>query len=465
MNRKALTGLFAVGIGVVAVPVVLILSLVVLVVGGVLWPAAHPVGAPDWARPYLWESDLLNHDGSTPDQLGLAIMSANDGGNPLADGGNMALAGSSAEDSVPQAAVDLSALMVRDNHNYDRVLTDYINRYSVWRDLKPAQRQAKINQVINAFDGYANGDWAMAAFDTSDPFYDNPQNSSGHPYYKAGSSAKIFVVAGAPVGAKHFITLGNSLDGARIVQPDSVELYLPWLVDPKTGRPIPVNMFPVTGTWNQFGDLILWPGMTVWEADVSPPKAGRYTITATATWSSTLEGQDNSISGSSAVDIQFTGGGGGTGIIVPIGGWNPSAGVAQWSGQVAQAVAKYPTSAIPGLDENALVAAIIDAESSGNPGAISSAGAEGLMQVEPGTAAGYGVYGAALWDPQTNIDVGTDYLVSLVNEFRRIDYAAAAYNAGPGAVIKHGGIPPYPETVNYVAKVEAGYDYWKAHGF
>ena len=102
--------------------------------------------------------------------------------------------------------------------------------------------------------------------------------------------------------------------------------------------------------------------------------------------------------------------------------------------------------------DTALVKAVVHAESSFNPTAVSHKGATGLMQLMPGTAQRYGVHN--LTDPNQNVDGGVRYLRDLLQMFRNdTQLAVAAYNAGENAVIRHRGIPPYDETQNYVRKV------------
>ena len=100
----------------------------------------------------------------------------------------------------------------------------------------------------------------------------------------------------------------------------------------------------------------------------------------------------------------------------------------------------------------ALVRALIHAESSFNPNALSRSGAQGLMQLMPPTAKDLGVSDSL--DPQQNIKGGVKYLAWLLTEFNQdVSLATAAYNAGPNAVKKYNGIPPYPETQVYVERV------------
>jgi hypothetical protein len=107
-----------------------------------------------------------------------------------------------------------------------------------------------------------------------------------------------------------------------------------------------------------------------------------------------------------------------------------------------------------GIDP-ALVHAVIEAESNYKARATSHVGARGLMQVMPATARDLGVKNARrLFDPEENLEAGVKYLKLLLERFDGdLPTALAAYNAGPGTVSKYDGIPPYPETQNYVRKV------------
>jgi soluble lytic murein transglycosylase len=111
------------------------------------------------------------------------------------------------------------------------------------------------------------------------------------------------------------------------------------------------------------------------------------------------------------------------------------------------------------LDE-ALIKAVIKVESDFDPAVISTRGAKGLMQLMPETAREVGVDNP--FDPSESISGGARYLRRMLDSFdSNLDYALAAYNAGPTAVRKYGGIPPYLETQNYVKKVKQYYDYYR----
>ncbi|HUB51741.1 MAG TPA: lytic transglycosylase domain-containing protein [Terracidiphilus sp.] len=99
-----------------------------------------------------------------------------------------------------------------------------------------------------------------------------------------------------------------------------------------------------------------------------------------------------------------------------------------------------------------LLASVVKAESGGNPHAVSSAGAQGLMQLMPGTATELGVSDS--FSPDQNVRGGSAYLDQLLAHYHdNLALALAAYNAGPAAVDKYHGIPPYHETRAYVARV------------
>ena len=103
-----------------------------------------------------------------------------------------------------------------------------------------------------------------------------------------------------------------------------------------------------------------------------------------------------------------------------------------------------------------LIHAVVTMESAYDPRALSKKGAVGLMQLMPGTARRYGVSDRE--NPEQNVRGGVRYLRDLLLQFRSVSLALAAYNAGEGAVQRHGNkIPPYPETQRYVYKVLTHY--------
>ncbi len=110
-----------------------------------------------------------------------------------------------------------------------------------------------------------------------------------------------------------------------------------------------------------------------------------------------------------------------------------------------------------------LITAVIANESGFNANATSKVGAQGLMQLMPATARALGV--SDPFDPTQNVAGGTRYLRGLLDRFHGdTKLAIAAYNAGPGAVEKYGGVPPYPETQNYVQNVLSSYERYQAQG-
>jgi soluble lytic murein transglycosylase-like protein len=119
-------------------------------------------------------------------------------------------------------------------------------------------------------------------------------------------------------------------------------------------------------------------------------------------------------------------------------------GISKYDHIIRQAAKKY------GLHP-ALIRSVIKAESSGNPLAVSKAGAKGLMQLADTTASDMGV--TDVFNPGENIEGGVKYLRLMIDRFDDIKNALAAYNAGPETVKRYEGIPPYPETQRYVKTV------------
>ncbi len=146
-------------------------------------------------------------------------------------------------------------------------------------------------------------------------------------------------------------------------------------------------------------------------------------------------------------------------------GWSPSASVGTWSGVSAPSMGAIDTPAdlVARFDaagrrhgvDPLLLEAIAQVESSFDPFAVSHAGAQGLMQFMPATAAEMGV---DPFDVDSAIDGAARYLARDLTRFGSTELAIAAYNAGPGAVQRHGGIPPFPETQRYVQKVLAAWE-------
>lgn len=122
----------------------------------------------------------------------------------------------------------------------------------------------------------------------------------------------------------------------------------------------------------------------------------------------------------------------------------PEAVPGEWRERIKKASSRH------GVEE-ALLAAVVKAESNFNPDAVSPKGARGVMQIMPATGKSLGLQN--FFDPDENLEAGAAYLAGLLREFSHPELALAAYNAGPGAVRRHSGLPPYTETRGYVARV------------
>jgi soluble lytic murein transglycosylase-like protein len=101
--------------------------------------------------------------------------------------------------------------------------------------------------------------------------------------------------------------------------------------------------------------------------------------------------------------------------------------------------------------DTAVIASVIRAESGGNPEAVSTVGAKGLMQLTDTTAQALQVEN--VFDPKENIKAGSRYLRQMLDRFGDLKLALAAYNAGPGNVVKYSGVPPFAETKDYLERV------------
>lgn len=142
--------------------------------------------------------------------------------------------------------------------------------------------------------------------------------------------------------------------------------------------------------------------------------------------------------------------------LAPAATTRPEAAASAWASKLPEAgrpwAAAIEDAAVKAGVEPALLAALVQHESGFDPDAVSHAGARGLAQLMPGTAAGLGVDPR---DPLENLAGGARYLKEQLDRFGSVDLALAAYNAGPGRVSQAGGVPRIPETMAYVDKVTA----------
>ena len=139
-----------------------------------------------------------------------------------------------------------------------------------------------------------------------------------------------------------------------------------------------------------------------------------------------------------------TGGSAPSSLPAPGGSVSGGTSTATWQSEIAQAA---QANGVPPT----VLSALIQEESGGNPEARSPVGAMGLTQLMPETAASLGVTNP--YDPVENLWAGAEYLGQMLRRFGSLPLALAAYNAGPGAVARWGGIPPYPATEAYVANI------------
>ena len=149
------------------------------------------------------------------------------------------------------------------------------------------------------------------------------------------------------------------------------------------------------------------------------------------------------------------------GVVMPGPFFAPFAGAAlvpgtvppEWRDRIRRASGRH------GVEE-ALLAAVLKAESDFNPLAVSPKGAQGAMQIMPATGRELGL--RDVFDPEANLDAGAAYLAAQLRAFPSLELALAAYNAGPEAVRRHKGLPPYDETRAYVAQVLALFRQYRA---
>ena len=136
-------------------------------------------------------------------------------------------------------------------------------------------------------------------------------------------------------------------------------------------------------------------------------------------------------------------------------GFYPAALFSAPSGSTKYSSLVHTLSTRHGVPED-LVHSIIKAESNYDPNAVSHKGAVGLMQLMPDTALEYGVEDPSI--PEDNLSAGIQYLKKLMDLYNGdVKLILAAYNAGPGAVEKYGGVPPFPETRNYIKRISSSY--------
>jgi hypothetical protein len=188
------------------------------------------------------------------------------------------------------------------------------------------------------------------------------------------------------------------------------------------------------------------------ELDVGPARAygwlathaGRFGFVKRYSWEPWHFGYDRGpapCSGASGAPAAF---GAPDGRVSAPGGGLPGFVPARFRGAIQTAAARWNVSA-------GMLAAQLMVESNFNPFASSPAGARGIAQFMPGTAASYGL--ADPLDPERAIDAQAHLMSDLLRSLRSMPVALAAYNAGPGAVRRYGGIPPFPETQAYVARI------------